>query len=59
VLYYGVDAGQTATVATPILVSLALFIGLGAVASERTEEVDEMLDVLDRAAQGGAAAAAR
>lgn len=45
------DATQTATVATPILVSLALFIGLGAIASERTEEIDEMLDVLDRAAK--------
>ena len=51
VLYYGLDAGQTATGATPILVSLALFIGLGALVSERTAEVDGMLDELDRAAK--------
>lgn len=53
------DATQTATVATPILVSLALFIGLGAVASERTDEIDEMLDVLDRASKETTPAAAR
>nr|WP_246025611.1 sodium:solute symporter family protein [Saccharopolyspora antimicrobica] len=47
VLYYGLDADQTATVATPILVSLVLYIGLGLVASERTEQIDEMLEVLD------------
>ncbi|GAA2362077.1 Na+:solute symporter [Saccharopolyspora halophila] len=50
-LYYGMDASETATVASPILVSLTLFIGLGAVASERTAEVDGMLDELDRASK--------
>ena len=46
-LYYVVDASQTATVASPILVSLALYTGLGLLASERSSEVDRMLDRLD------------
>ncbi|SFS97737.1 sodium:solute symporter family protein [Saccharopolyspora flava] len=51
VLYYGVDANETATVATPIMVSLVLFVGLGLVASERTPEIDDMLDELDRSSK--------
>ncbi|MGP4017660.1 sodium:solute symporter family protein [Saccharopolyspora sp. 5N708] len=59
VLYYGLDANPTATVATPILVSLALYIGLGLVASERTREIDEMLEELDREATADAPVASR
>jgi Na+/proline symporter len=59
VLYYGLDASQTATVATPILVSLLLYIGLGLVASERTPQIDEMLELLDRETAGDAPATSR
>ncbi|WP_158889160.1 sodium:solute symporter family protein [Amycolatopsis anabasis] len=47
-VYYVFDSSQTVIVATPILVSLALFVGLGLLASERTPETDAMIEKVSR-----------
>jgi Na+/proline symporter len=55
IAYYGVNASLTATVATPILVSLALYVGLGLLAPERSQTTDSMIDEIDRDEAVGAA----
>ena len=40
-------ASQATVVATPVLVSLTLFTGLGLVASERRPEVDEIIESIN------------
>ncbi|MDT7606557.1 MAG: hypothetical protein QOG96_1060 [Pseudonocardiales bacterium] len=46
-VYYVLQASQAAVVATPVLVSLALFTGLGLIASEQSAAVDEIIDTLN------------
>ncbi|RSN42211.1 Na+:solute symporter [Amycolatopsis sp. WAC 04197] len=48
IAYYGYNATLAVTVSTPILVSLALFIGLGYLMSERKASTDEIIDTIDR-----------
>ncbi|MFD8500895.1 sodium:solute symporter family protein [Amycolatopsis sp. NPDC059657] len=47
--YYGFNASLAVTVSLPILVSLALYIGLGAVLPERNAVTDEIIDTIDQA----------
>ncbi|WP_432093437.1 sodium:solute symporter family protein [Streptomyces sp. bgisy100] len=42
------NADQTWLIATPVLVSLALYIGLGLLAPERTDAVDDLLETIGR-----------
>jgi hypothetical protein len=57
-VYYVFNANQTVLVATPILVSLALCVGLGLIAPERSVAADEIVDTVntdndvDRATEG-------
>jgi Na+/proline symporter len=46
-VYYVLQASQAAVVATPVLVSLALFTGLGLIAGEQSAAVDEIIDTLN------------
>jgi hypothetical protein len=48
-VYYVFKANQTVLVATPILVSLALYIGLGLLAPERSAAADEIVDTVNLA----------
>ncbi|RSM52530.1 Na+:solute symporter [Amycolatopsis sp. WAC 01376] len=48
IAYYGYKATLAVTVSTPILVSLALFIGLGYLMPERKASTDELIDTIDR-----------
>ncbi|MDS0135594.1 MULTISPECIES: sodium:solute symporter family protein [unclassified Amycolatopsis] len=48
-VYYVFKANQTVLVATPILVSLALYIGLGLLAPERSAAADEIVDTVNTA----------
>ncbi|MGY1439825.1 sodium:solute symporter family protein [Streptomyces reniochalinae] len=45
-VYYVIDTSQTWLVATPVLVSLVLYAGLGALAPERSETAEELMEVL-------------
>jgi Na+/proline symporter len=45
--YYVFNANQTVLVATPILVSLALYVGLGLIAPERSAAADEIVDTVN------------
>jgi hypothetical protein len=47
-VYYVLNGTQAAVVATPILVSLALYLGLGLLASERRDSVDEMIETINQ-----------
>ncbi|WP_037078381.1 sodium:solute symporter family protein [Pseudonocardia spinosispora] len=46
IAYYGVNASQTVTVATPVLVSVALFSLLGLLAPEQSQTTDDMIDLI-------------
>jgi hypothetical protein len=46
-VYYVLGGSQAAVVATPVLVSLGLYLGLGLLASERSDSVDEMLETIN------------
>ena len=46
-VYYVFNASQATVVATPVLVSLALFTGLGLVASERRASADEIIESIN------------
>lgn len=46
IAYYVVDASQTVTVATPVLVSVALFSLLGLLAPEQKDSTDDMIDLI-------------
>ncbi|ANY08336.1 sodium:solute symporter family protein [Pseudonocardia sp. HH130630-07] len=48
IVYYGLDATQTVTVATPILTSLVLYTGLGLLVPERSAETDRLIDLIGR-----------
>ncbi|HET6290583.1 MAG TPA: hypothetical protein VFG15_28035 [Amycolatopsis sp.] len=48
IAYYGYNATLAVTVSTPILVSLALFVGLGYLMPERKAATDEIIDTIDR-----------
>ncbi|GAA5155699.1 Na+:solute symporter [Pseudonocardia eucalypti] len=48
IVYYGLHASQATTVATPILVSLALYVGLGLLAPEPNEDTDQMIEEIGR-----------
>ncbi|MEW9519133.1 sodium:solute symporter family protein [Streptomyces tubercidicus] len=45
-VYYVFHSPQTWLIATPVLVSLTLYTGLGLLASERSETVDRFIDVV-------------
>ena len=45
--YYVFNANQTVLIATPILVSLALYAGLGLLAPERSAAADEIVDTVN------------
>ncbi|KAF4406231.1 MULTISPECIES: sodium:solute symporter family protein [Streptomyces] len=47
-VYYALDSSQTVIVVTPILVSLALYTGLGLLLPERSERTDEIIDIAGR-----------
>ena len=46
-VYYVFNANQTVLIATPILVSLALYVGLGLIAPERGAAADEIVDTVN------------
>lgn len=46
-VYYVFDANQTTLIATPILVSLVLYTGLGWLAPERAETTDRIVDAVN------------
>ncbi|WET77092.1 Na+:solute symporter [Amycolatopsis sp. QT-25] len=48
IAYYGYHATLAVTVSTPILVSVALFAGLGYLMPEREAATDEIIDTIDR-----------
>ncbi|MEU6735702.1 sodium:solute symporter family protein [Streptomyces physcomitrii] len=45
-VYYVLDTGQTALIATPVLVSLTLFTGLGLLAPERSATTDALVEAI-------------
>ena len=47
-VYYVLNGNQTVIVATPILVSLALYVGLGLLAPERSAAADDIIDTVGR-----------
>lgn len=47
IVYYGLNATLAVTVSTPILVSLALFIGLGYLMPERKAGTDAIIDTIN------------
>ncbi|MFD9893046.1 sodium:solute symporter family protein [Amycolatopsis sp. NPDC059027] len=56
-VYYVFDVSQTALIATPVLVSLALYTGLGLIAPERKDTTDVIIDTIgsdDEVASAGA-----
>jgi Na+/proline symporter len=48
IVYYGYNANQTVTVATPVLVSLVLFSALGLLMAERSESTEVMIELIGR-----------
>ncbi|MFC4944461.1 sodium:solute symporter family protein [Pseudonocardia sp. GCM10023141] len=48
-VYYVIPSSQTVIIATPILVSLGVYTGLGWLAPERRQSTDDIIDVIDRA----------
>lgn len=46
IVYYVIDSSQTVLISTPILVSLVLYTGLGLLAPERRDDVDDLIEAV-------------